>query len=204
MDLQPNKQDAIVLPITNTRISASEWNQLVGSCMAFITAAGLTPDAADMDQFLNAFKAIAADLELVGANTNLSNLTATGEAKFNGKVDLDAANLSDTGKSLIAGLGMPSSVYDDLTLGASGSTYMAPANGWLVLKKLTNGGNQEIRLTNESNGLVGYAYANNSGFSIGASIICKAGDEITVYYSAGGATQSYRFIYAEGSKQEAN
>lgn len=85
MNLQPNKQDAIVLPITNTRISASEWNQLVGSCMAFITAAGLTPDAADNEQFLNAFKIIAANLELVGANTNLSNLTAKGEAHFDNK-----------------------------------------------------------------------------------------------------------------------
>lgn len=82
MDLQPNKIDGIVKPITNTRISASEWNQLVGSCMEFITQAGFTPDPNDNEQFLNAFKAIAASLELVGANTNLSNLTATGENHF--------------------------------------------------------------------------------------------------------------------------
>lgn len=94
MNLQPNKQDAIVLPITNTRISASEWNQLVASCMAFITAAGLTPDAADNEQFLNAFKIIAANLELVGANTNLSNLTATGQAKFDAKANTDLSNVS--------------------------------------------------------------------------------------------------------------
>ena len=82
MDLQPNKTDGVIKPITNTRISASEWNQLVGSCMEFITEAGFTPDAEDNAQFLNAFKAIAANLELIGANTNLSNLTATGEAHF--------------------------------------------------------------------------------------------------------------------------
>lgn len=82
MDLQPNKIDGIVKPITNTRISASEWNQLVGSCMEFITQAGFTPDPNDNEQFLNAFKAIAASLELIGANTNLSNLTATGENHF--------------------------------------------------------------------------------------------------------------------------
>ena len=101
MDLQPDKTDAIVKPITNTRISASEWNQLVGSCMAFITAAGFTPDPTDNAQFLNAFKAIAADLSLVGANTNLSNLTATGEAHFDNtyaKTDLSnlTAGLSNT------------------------------------------------------------------------------------------------------------
>lgn len=90
MDLQPNKTDGVIKPITNTRISASEWNQLVGSCMEFITEAGFTPDAEDNAQFLNAFKAIAANLELIGANTNLSNLTATGENHF-AKPDLSNA-----------------------------------------------------------------------------------------------------------------
>lgn len=94
MDLQPNKIDGIYLPITDTRISASEWNQLVGSCMAFITEAGLTPDAEDNEQFLNAFKTIAAGLEIVGANTNLSNLTATGEARFTTKANTDLSNLT--------------------------------------------------------------------------------------------------------------
>lgn len=82
MDLQANKTDGKVLPLSNRRISAEEWNQLVGSCMAFITEAGFTPDGADNQQFLNAFKAIAADLELVGANTALSNLSADGNLKF--------------------------------------------------------------------------------------------------------------------------
>ena len=82
MDLQPNKIDGIVKPITNTRISASEWNQLVGSCMAFITAAGFTPDADDNQQFLNAFIQIAQDIGAIGANVDLSNLSATGENHF--------------------------------------------------------------------------------------------------------------------------
>ena len=84
MNLQANKTDGKDLPLSNMRISAEEWNQLAASCMAFITAAGLTPDALDNEQLLNAFKAIAADLELVGANTNLSNLTETGEGHFDG------------------------------------------------------------------------------------------------------------------------
>lgn len=82
MDLEANKTDGKVLPLTNRRIAASEWNQLVASCMAFITAAGFTPDGTDSEQFLNAFKKIAGDLELVGANTNLSNLTSEGQNRF--------------------------------------------------------------------------------------------------------------------------
>lgn len=80
MDLQPNKTDAIIKPITNTRISASEWNQLVGSCMEFITQAGMTPDANDNEQFLNAFIQIAQNLGAIGANVDFTNVSSTGKS----------------------------------------------------------------------------------------------------------------------------
>ena len=107
MNLQANKTDGKVLPLSNRRISAEEWNQLAASCMAFITAAGFTPDASDNEQFLNAFKAIAADLELVGANTNLSNLTPTGQAKFDSKAGTDLNNVTSSGKDTATGWMMP-------------------------------------------------------------------------------------------------
>lgn len=56
MDIQYNKTDSVVLPITNTRISASEYNQIAASLMQIITSAGLTPDAGDNTQLLNAVK----------------------------------------------------------------------------------------------------------------------------------------------------
>lgn len=103
MNLQANKTDGKILPLSNRRISADEWNQLAASCMAFITAAGLTPDALDNEQLLNAFKAIAADLELVGANTNLSNLSQTGENHFvqlkSGVAQADADYVVETYKN---------------------------------------------------------------------------------------------------------
>ncbi len=107
MDLQANKTDGKVLPLSNRRICADEWNQLAASCMAFITAAGFTPDALDNEQLLNAFKAIAADLELVGANTNLSNLTAAGQARFDAKADTSLGNISASAQQTITALGMP-------------------------------------------------------------------------------------------------
>lgn len=58
MDLDYNKVDAEVLPESNTRVSAAEYNQLAGSCMEIINASGLTPDAGDNEQLLNALKAI--------------------------------------------------------------------------------------------------------------------------------------------------
>lgn len=54
MDIAYNKTDGVVLPITNTRISASEYNQIAASLMHIITSAGLTPDAGDNTQLLTA------------------------------------------------------------------------------------------------------------------------------------------------------
>lgn len=135
MDLQPNKTDAVVKPITETRISASEWNQLVGSCMAFITAAGFTPDAEDNQQFLNAFIQIAQNLGAIGANVDLSNLSATGEGKFDAKAGTDLSNLTATGKAVVSNLPMPDIThYDTLTIGADASNYTAPADGYFYLQ----------------------------------------------------------------------
>ena len=56
MDLQYNKTDSVVLPITNTRISASEYNQIAGSLMHIVNASGLTPDVNDNGQLLAALQ----------------------------------------------------------------------------------------------------------------------------------------------------
>lgn len=121
---------------------------------------------------------------------------------FADKLDLDASNLNNNGKSLIAGLGMPSSVYDDLTLGASGATYTAPANGWFYLNKSGNAGEYNI-ITNNSNGL------QTGGIQVAGQhrvppMPALKGDIISISYTSTLAVNMFRFIYAEGSKSEAN
>lgn len=180
MDLQPNKIDGIYLPITNTRISASEWNQLVGSCMAFITEAGLTPDAADNEQFLNAFKQIAADLELVGANTNLSNVT-------------------NTGKSTSAGWAMPSATDISLTVGASGATYTAPANGYVYIEGNRTADFGYYKVSQNSHTLVMDSRLSN--YTSGTFVPVLKGSFTVEYVSL--TISNLKFIYAEGSKSEA-
>lgn len=202
MDLQPNKTDGIHLPITNTRISASEWNQLVGSCMAFITEAGLTPDASDNEQFLNAFKTIAARLEIVGANTNLSNLTATGEARFTTKANTDLSNVTDTGKSTASGWAMPSDKYIDLTVGASGTSYTAPANGWFVFRGKGTTASANLSIYVGDFGFKGIAGVENS--QCNTYILALKGQTATIYYDPKVSSPWLRFYYAEGSKSEAN
>lgn len=170
MDLQPNKIDGIFLPITNNRISASEWNQLVGSCMAFITEAGLTPDASDNKQFLNAFKAIAAGLELVGANTNLSNLTATGKARFTTKANTDLGNVSATGKATAIGWGIPDYTSGvSIALSTSGVQYTPTVNGVVRLYRANDDGKHYIKIYRgtDDNGVLIQEYLGANQYNTG-------------------------------------
>lgn len=54
MDIAYNKVDQTALPISQDRVSASEYNQIAASLMNIITSAGLTPDSQDNAQLLNA------------------------------------------------------------------------------------------------------------------------------------------------------
>jgi hypothetical protein len=93
---------------------------------------------------------------------------------------------------------MPSDRYIDLTLGASGATYTAPANGWIALSKNAGINNANITLMNNNNGLTVTLHVPNSGNYCRGFIPAKKGDEITVIYNATGTTSMFRFIYAEG------
>lgn len=104
MNLNANKVDGTDLPITVNRIAASEWNQLAASCMAFIRAAGFTPDSEDNQQLLNAFIKVAEDLQAIGANVDLSNLSQTGKDYFLRK---DVSNIDMNTKLAIVGWGLP-------------------------------------------------------------------------------------------------
>ena len=114
---------------------------------------------------------------------------------LNGKADVDLSNLNASGKSFASGLSMPSSRYIDLTLGASGSIYTAPANGYFCVAKKSGGTNQYLGLT--SYGLDVTVYY-DSGMVARNFIPCKKGGTITVNYNMTGDTQFFRFIYAEG------
>ncbi len=103
------------------------------------------------------------------------------------------ADLSD---SYISGLGMPSWRYIDLTLGASGTQYTAPANGWFYLKKQANGNNQNLSL--QAGTMQVDSYAPSSGSYCGLYMPVKKDTSCSVIYSLGGGTVAFRFIYAGG------
>lgn len=109
----------------------------------------------------------------------------------------NASNFSQAGRSYLSGLGMPSGRYIDLTLGASGQTYTAPANGWFCLLKIANDTQHITMLTKNGNFGFRNLCSTNSSTLIGFCPVTK-GDIMTLTYTASGATTSFKFYYAEG------
>lgn len=100
-----------------------------------------------------------------------------------------------------AAASMPSNRYEDLTLGASGAEYIAPANGWVNFNKLSTVNGQTITLSNmgkDNTTLIENAQTSVDGVYLHASIPVKKGDVFIAWYNAGGATTFFRFVYAEG------
>lgn len=128
---------------------------------------------------------------------------------FSGYIDdkadktLSNVTLSQYFKDLSTPLSFSSGRYDNLTLKASGSKYIAPANGKYVWRgSLAGLGYMELQqLKNE------YAVVQRS-FSTGAAsyaldIEAQKGDETLLTITVPTITTNFfRFIYAEGAKND--
>lgn len=122
---------------------------------------------------------------------------------LNGKADTDLTNTTDNAKVLMSSMAMPSDKHIDLTLGASGTTYTAPANGFIQLRMVaTSNLNCGFSVYNTTMALginfeVFQANAHTGGF-----IPVKKGDVFSVSYWNSNV-ELFRFIYAVGSESEA-
>ena len=121
--------------------------------------------------------------------TNTSDITAL----------KDASNLTATGKNAITNMAMPSSRYDDLTLGASGNSYTAPADGYVYFCKVATANAQYIRIQNEANSIAAEYIATANGNWCRCWMPIGKNSTYTVYYNAAGDTKYFRFIYANGA-----
>lgn len=110
--------------------------------------------------------------------------------------------LKRSDKYEISGWGMPSGRYINLTLGASGTRYIAPANGWFYISKTSGAANQY--LTMGGNGVYTRANVATSGHIAVEYVPCKKGGDIIVNYNLSGTTNTFRFVYAVGSESEAS
>ena len=116
------------------------------------------------------------------------------------KTNISFDNVTNEAKVLMSGMGMPSNKYIDLTLGATGTTYTAPANGFFDLRKGGNAG--QFGRMNSGRLETGDTLGNISVVSLFLPV--KKGDVITVLYDLTNTTYTFRFIYAQGSESEAN
>lgn len=98
---------------------------------------------------------------------------------------------------------MPSGRYIDLTLGASGSTYTAPANGWFYLNKVAGSDWHYCEFTCAVEGSYDSLPCWGSDYKTSPIKIwtpVKKGAIIKVNYNATGKTNDFKFIYAEGEQ----
>ena len=117
--------------------------------------------------------------------------------------DTSLTNVTDTGYIKMAGASMPSDTYENLTLGASGSIYTAPANGWFTYSTTnTSTQNNFIYLNNETAKLTSYSMA-VAGVVANGFIPAKKGDLVSLGYF-NSVIAVFRFIYAQGSESEAS
>lgn len=115
-----------------------------------------------------------------------------------------------TDKTQAAAASMPSSRYIDLTLGASGTIYTAPANGYFSISKVAGGDWYYVNLSVLKDGVETFteiadilyehfqdAYRTSPCTS---KVSVKKGQKMYLTYNASGALNWFRFIYAEGDK----
>lgn len=132
--------------------------------------------------------------------TTSGKITSFIPCYVDGVANSNASNFSQAGRSYLSGLGMPSGRYIDLTLGASGATYTAPANGYVTLEMIGTQQTQNAYINSPSNfhGTYYGGYTPNAGrYGHSINYPVSRGEVFTVVYSYT-ETVLFRFFYAEG------
>lgn len=100
---------------------------------------------------------------------------------------------------------LPSNTYDDLTLGANGSEYIAPADGWFAIRgSTTNVVNFLELLKLKSDNNIEYAQISraDSVTNQGVSCILPVLKNYKIRLDYSGVNILYfRFVYANGAQQ---
>lgn len=125
----------------------------------------------------------------VKANSDLSNLTEAGEKHF----------LKQSDKTNITNWSFPSNKNIDLTLGASGTTYTAPSDGYVYFNTSNLFSWTSATIDNKT---VGYMVtgSNEQYDSIRLLLPIKKDDIFEIRYTSLGSQTIEKFIYAVGSE----
>lgn len=170
--------------LSNVRFDASRSNSIYGKSDT------VQPPALTLLPCIKAFDA--------SVNPGLIDITELAN-DVAGKADISLSNLNAAGKSVAASLAMPSSRYIDLTFGASGTTYTAPADGWVFLWRICSGQGGIAGLY----GRVVSIFSGDANEEFCIYIPVAKGEVFNIYYAelkTGQSTDYFRFFYANGSQ----
>ena len=176
----------------NTDVYGSQVSQnSIGPNFSGVGSVGITTDPSN--------SGLVADLSNVTVPLGWNLYYYVGETVQNANL-IDAGRIGEilptkTDMQQAAKASMPSDRYVDLALGASGTTYTAPANGYFQLAVLEGNSIQFYNKTKASF----WKASTSTGQAFAESIECQAGDVIQCYYSYT-TFRWFRFYYAEGSK----
>lgn len=113
---------------------------------------------------------------------------------------IEESVVNKTNKVQAAEASMPSGKYIDLTLGASGTTYTAPAAGWFDFNKASSATQQYFVLTNMTTGFVKTRIAVQNTEAVCDFFPVGKGEVVKIDWSVAGPLTSFRFYYAQGEQ----
>jgi len=138
--------------------------------------------------------------EIVMVSAQITALGDISEINANITNLKNASNFTETGKTAITHLSMPGTRFDDLTLGTSGTKYVAPADGWFCLMMKSDQAGEYCNLyVEDANEQYLYGitnHATNRGYNQGQMIPVSQGFKLHVVYTMSGSVDLFRFIYA--------
>ena len=131
------------------------------------------------------------------------NIISMRQCSVDSFVTANASNFSAIGESILSGIGMPSLKFTALKLGASGTTYTAPANGWFYFLGQWVNAVPYFQMTNISitplQPRIQTCGASTTGYW-GLYMPVHVRDTIQVYYNTAPQNAMFAFIYAGKEK----
>lgn len=126
------------------------------------------------------------------------NITSFNPLGVDSFVNSNASNFSKAAESYLSSLGMPSDKYINLTLGASGTKYTAPANGYFNFRGQLTSPRQFVYIGDVTFDRTGFQCSGvEAGDWIVFTLPVAKNSTIIINYNTG-ADNTLRFIYAQG------
>lgn len=130
--------------------------------------------------------------------SSLENIAGQNMSIVNNKLDIDMNNINSVGKACVSNLAMPSNIVVGIALGASGTSYTPPSDGYVRIDgQLTVLGAYIEIVQNTTNQTVQNSSSNNQ--YVRMTVPVSKGYNFYVNY-AGFSIAAFYFIYANGTK----